>query len=284
MRDMLMTIPQQDTSLGVLIPTRDRAEYLAELLNSLMPQTLGLKVNVYIGDNCSNDHTGDVVRNMQVLYPNLFYQKNVINIGGDANFLMLVHGCTDDYFWLFGDDEVLQPLAIPRLMKILQESPDYVVFDGIDSVYTNVNEYISNRFKVGSEFLASCTLITANVVKRSIFNINFASTKYSTHYGHMYAIFNGLSGRRVKIVSCENTYFIVRQERAQPVDGDWPAALELEWHKYLRFLADSAAVRYPWLELNLIYLRRRVRHTFGNTISRIIGKSAKNWLKKRLRN
>lgn len=267
------------TSLGILIPTRNRAVYLEELINTLMPQTEGLSVNVYVGDNCSTDRTEEVVRSAQATHSNLRYQKNVINIGGDANFLTLVHACTDDYFWLFGDDEVLQPFAIPKLVKILQTKPDYIVFDGIDSEYTDVKGYISSRFKIRSEFLASCSLITTNVVKRNIFDINYASTKYATHYGHMYALFAGLKTPPVKIISCRNVFFSVRKERAEPVDGDWPLALELEWHKYLRFLAELAEVKYPWFRLGLIQYRRRIRHLFGNAVTKIIGKGMKKSLK-----
>lgn len=269
-------------SLGILIPTRNRAVFLAELLDCLMPQTLSTKVNVYVRDNCSTDNTNEVVKNSQKIYPNLFYKKNTINIGGDANFLMLVHECQDDYFWLFGDDELLRPLALEKVIEMLTERPAYLVFDGIDGSYSNASEYISSRFKLAGEFLLGSTLITANIVRRDIFDVDYASTKYSTHYGHMYAIFKGLAGHPAKIISTENKYFIVRSQRARPVDGDWPEGLEVEWHKYLKFLAGAAAINYPWFQLTFIRYKRRVRHLFGNIVTSLISASTKKWIKQNL--
>ena len=267
--------------LGILIPTRNRASYLNELLGTVLPQSIGLNITVYVRDNNSSDNTEEIVKKYQSDYSKLIYHKNEINIGGDANFLLMIHKCTEDYFWLFGDDEILLDNALPRLMTKLQELPDYIVLEKQDKIYSSLGAYVSEKFMTNPYELIYCTLITANIVKKSNFDINFATTKYATHYGHMYSIAKGLSNSSKKIMTCANDIFRDRGcNRAVAVDGDWPECLELEWDKYLKYLADINGLEYPWFKICLIDYKRRARNRFGAIVSLVVGKKIKRLIQK----
>lgn len=270
--------------LAILIPTRNRSAYLKELLSVLLPQTVGHMIKVYIRDNASEDDTECVVKAYQEVYPDLVYYKNEINVGGDVNFMLLVHGCKEEYFWLFGDDEVLLDGSLHRLMDLLTTlSPDYIVLEKESREYQNFSEYIECKMQNSPFDLIASTLITANIIRRSVFDLTFATTKYTTHYGHMYGIAKPLSEGNKKIVTLENSFFKDRGgARANPVDGDWSKCLEKEWNVYLRYLSIIAKTPYPFLKIFIINSKRHIRYKFGAIVTLLIGNRLKIFVKKHI--
>ena len=271
-------------SLAILIPTRNRSTYLNELLSSMMPQTVGSNITVYVRDNKSTDNTEKIVEDYQEKYFNLKYHKNEINVGGDVNFLLMVHDCREDYFWIFGDDELLMDDGLKKIMNKLTEDPDYLIMETRDGVFNNFSDYVSEKFSINPFDLIACTLITSNIVKKSIFDLDFATTKYSTHYGHMYGIVKPITNTSAKIITIVNDIFIDRgDDRASPVDGDWSSCLEVEWGNYLKFIAITNKLKYPWFKILVINLRRKIRYRFGKIITLVISVKLKKNIKKMMK-
>lgn len=258
---MLNKNQEKNISLGILIPTRNRAIYLSELLSKMIPQSKDLNIKIYIRDNNSSDETENIIKKFQELSTSIIYNKNIINIGADPNFMLLVNSCQEDYFWIFGDDEILENNGLNKLMEILQENPDYVVLGKKNFIYKGFNEYINDNFINNPYNLIDSTLITANIVKREIFDLDFATTKYATHYVHMYGIMKGLSKKnKVKIVETNKSIFKNRGiNRASPVDGDWPENLKEEWYKYLRWLSLITGIKYPNILIKKLYIKKKIR-------------------------
>lgn len=272
-------------SLGILIPTRNRSRYLSELLFKLMPQTINHNVVVYVRDNDSDDDTGLIVESYQKQYVNLVYEKNPINIGMMANFLMLIHNCKEEYFWLFGDDDVIHDDGLNRVIHILQSQPDYVVLRDEDKSFNSLREFVLGDFSSNPYKQISSTLITCNIVKRNFFDLNFATTKYTSFYSHMYGIMMGLAINGGNVYSRKNEIFFHRgRDAAPPTDGDWPQNLELEWVRYLKFIARLVNIRYPFYRVKIICGKRRFRYLLGLFFKSIIGPQLAMKIKNILKN
>ncbi len=119
-------------NLSICIPTYNRANHLANCLNSIIICSLNtnLKFQVCVSDNHSTDGTEDVVRSAMSSI-DIKYHKNEDNIGMSRNFLQAVSMADNDFVWMLGDDDLLLPDSIIRINKILSNHP------AIDFIYVN---------------------------------------------------------------------------------------------------------------------------------------------------
>jgi hypothetical protein len=119
--------------LSVCIPTYNRAHLLRVALQALLPQVkqAGNLVEVWVSDNASPDNTPEVVEASRSLGP-LRYSRNASNLGYHGNTVKLsTELATGEYVWVLGDDDVLMPGALRRILDALQANRE------IDSFYLN---------------------------------------------------------------------------------------------------------------------------------------------------
>jgi glycosyltransferase involved in cell wall biosynthesis len=110
--------------LSVTIPTYNRARYLAELLETLLPQLAGVPADVaelVISDNASEDDTAAMIAGFQARGLPCRYVRNEVNRGSDANFLQCLNLARGQYAWVLGDDDLLMPNTIASLLSLLAE-------------------------------------------------------------------------------------------------------------------------------------------------------------------
>ena len=108
--------------LSICIPTYNRERYLGDLLRSLVPQLKSLPVGtveLLISDNRSVDGTASLCQSFDL--PFLRFWTNETNIGGDRNFLKCIREAAGDYVWLVGDDELVAPCAVERILAVLSK-------------------------------------------------------------------------------------------------------------------------------------------------------------------
>jgi glycosyltransferase involved in cell wall biosynthesis len=102
--------------LSICIATYNRAEYIGETLESIIPQITD-EAEIVIVDGASTDDTGNVVKRYvegcrQINYI-LFPSKG----GVDQDFCKAVEFAKGEYCWLFSDDDLLKPDAISTILK-----------------------------------------------------------------------------------------------------------------------------------------------------------------------
>lgn len=113
--------------LTIAIPTYNRARYLKELLSVLFDQLITeRRVELIISDNASPDETPAVVEEYQKRGLAIRSIRNEVNIGPDANFLQCFEIARGKYFWLFGDDDIIVPGGISKILLLL-EMDDYAL-------------------------------------------------------------------------------------------------------------------------------------------------------------
>jgi len=115
--------------------------YLAQLLEILAPQLINKPlVELMISDNSSSDDTPAVVKSFIAQGLSCRYIRNESNIGPDANFLQCFEKANGKYVWIFGDDDVIEPTGLGRVLSHLQFGEEYdLVFvkaEGFKGPYT----------------------------------------------------------------------------------------------------------------------------------------------------
>ncbi len=113
--------------LSITIPTFNRAPYLRELLEGLLPDLRDEpRVELLLSDNASTDGTPAIAEAAARRGLPLRHLRNPENIGSDSNFLQCLREARGKYVWVLGDDDLLTPGAVPALLSLLEqgERPD----------------------------------------------------------------------------------------------------------------------------------------------------------------
>lgn len=119
--------------LSICIPTYNRAPLLRVMLEALLPQVAaaGDAVEVCLSDNASTDETPEVIHQVQALGP-LRPSRNAENLGPIRNFHRVANEMArGEYVWILGDDDLLRPGTVARVLEILRTNAD------LDAFYVN---------------------------------------------------------------------------------------------------------------------------------------------------
>ncbi len=115
--------------LTIAIPTYNRSALLNQLLAVLIPQIDERnRVELLISDNASPDDTKDIVRYFQGKNACISYHCHADNVGSDANFITCFELARGKYFWLLGDDDIVLPGGLEKILNHLEQ-------DELDLVY-----------------------------------------------------------------------------------------------------------------------------------------------------
>jgi glycosyltransferase involved in cell wall biosynthesis len=113
--------------ISIAIPTFNRAEYLRENLEIILPQIINKsdKIELIINDNASIDNTSEVVMEMMRKYDfPILYTKHQINIGISGNFNDVISKSNAKYIFLMGDDDLLSPDFFDIILNIVSQNED----------------------------------------------------------------------------------------------------------------------------------------------------------------
>lgn len=131
--------------ISICIPTYNRGNKLKNQLEFLIEEIINCndKVEILVGDNCSNDNTFEIVKNISIKNNNIKYFQNGENLGIAGNIEMLFSHSNGKYIWFLGDDDRLEKYSIENLIKYI-----YKNYFSIDLLL--INHYVikkNQRFK-----------------------------------------------------------------------------------------------------------------------------------------
>lgn len=93
-------------SLDIFLITYNRAKSLDKTLSQILSVESPIRdFEIQIIDNNSTDNTREIVAKWQEEFPNLKYEKNKYNIGGNANIVNAFYKANKDYVWVLCDDD-----------------------------------------------------------------------------------------------------------------------------------------------------------------------------------
>jgi len=149
--------------LSVCIPTYNRAKYLPETLESLLPQLAG-DVELLVYDTGSTDGTPELMRGYQDRFPNLRLFLLDERRGFDEALLLLLAEARGDYVWYFGSDDVLDPGAVDEIRRAIlrcRERPSFIFLNhsvvdhgGRLLIPSNAGRVGNQEFRTGRECVA----------------------------------------------------------------------------------------------------------------------------------
>jgi len=123
-RSVEMNIPPRP-KLSLCISTYNRAEWLAINLKNwarLYPKQMS-DVELCVCDNASTDHTEEVVK-PYLVRSDFSYLRNPKNVGMLGNLRVTANHARGDYIWIIGDDDLLMPKSIERVLEAIDDNPD----------------------------------------------------------------------------------------------------------------------------------------------------------------
>lgn len=234
-------------TLSISIPTRNRAPYLKELLQSIAEQVkcnseILNDVKIYIFDNDSNDNTDKVVKSFDL---NIFYQKNKENIGVGLNVYQAYTAAQGEYIWVIGDDEMLSKNALNTILQLITRYRPHLIINRCSAYKTFTEPWIFDDY---SDFIHVCklhnpnlliahSLISVNIILKKCFDEESALEKMDTYYGQFYGMARGLKKLPGLVLYPQQETVIVRTKRPGCVDGIGPKNIHREHAVYLEWLA-----------------------------------------------
>lgn len=124
-----MTLPNTPMPrLSIVISTRNRSELIGQTIDSILPQ-LSSNAELLVFDGASTDTTPEVMARYTAVSPAVRYVRAARNSGIDADYDNAVGEARGHYVWLFGDDDLLLPGAVLRVLTVLERDPDLVIVD-----------------------------------------------------------------------------------------------------------------------------------------------------------
>jgi len=162
--------------LSIAILAWNRAPYLKNLLNNILPQARELKekVEICVSNNNSTDNTREVVMKFKEKYPDLIkYNENKENLGFDKNFLKATEMSNGDFVWTFGHDDNIVENGLSEVVKFLKRIPE----DNIGLIVVKRESYLIDK-QTGKKIIYENTLDknqpeTFKIDKKDIIGLSF---------------------------------------------------------------------------------------------------------------
>jgi len=196
--------------LSVVIPTRNRARFLGELLTCLIDEVLAAgcrdEVEIVCSDNCSSDDTAAVANRFVQHHPFVRYCRQPKNLEtAEESMFASVAFAAGEYVWTMGDDDLLFPGALAEVLKTLRAGKfSYLLLNcavtdyenGVEALYfaESVGEiaYASTQdlfHEIG--FVTHTTSISCLCFRRALFDEQLCRqfAELSPIYSHSFALF-----------------------------------------------------------------------------------------------
>jgi hypothetical protein len=284
-----MAVNMVNKKLAIAIPTYKRQREFARLTGQLSDQinlldkSLQKNISINVLENPSSFTAikKNIFNQLPFGMSNVSWLEHECNIGGDNNINEAYKSGRDsDYVWVIGDDEQICCKALENVFRVLNSNSNL----GLLILLSNSEYRISRRlknykwknyalmakelFSIQPHLLIAHTLISANIIKSSIYSYQYAAkdiTKFSKRwslpfcFSHMKGIISGLSENDSYEVLLSTQPIISTISRSEPSDlAANHGANMIKLHKmYMLWLIhEFGLINQPFhcqLQINFIY-------------------------------
>jgi len=166
--------------LSICIPTYNRQNFLARLLDNCIKETTGIEnlVEVCVSDNGSTDETEKILKAYSKKSRLIRYRRNKKNLGFESNLVSVLSMAKGEYCWIMGDDDIFLKDSIKEILSIIDlKNPDFIIsefkssFQG-DYINWKGNSEIKENSEIRKIFLdkfREISFISSNIIKKNIF-------------------------------------------------------------------------------------------------------------------
>jgi len=259
--------------LSICIATYNRASFIGETLDSIIPQ-LDDDVELLVVDGASTDNTEDVVRKYAEKESRISYIRLSAKGGVDQDYDRSVELARGEFCWLFTDDDLLKPGAVAAVKAAINKGYDLVVVnaevrDRELSVILGHRRIIMQANKVYApdsmehlfiDALDYLSFIGAVVISRNIWLSRERGLYFGTEFLHVGVIFQKPLPRPALIIA--EPYIIIRLGNAQWIPRSFDIWMFI-WPKLVWSFKDisnaaklSVTRREPWRNFKKLIIQR----------------------------
>lgn len=272
----------QDLKLSICLATYNRAKYIGETIESILPQLCD-GTELLVVDGASTDETPQVVEGYLRSCAKIRYFRLPVKGGVDRDYDRTVSLARGEYCWLFTDDDILKPGAISAVLAAISEGYGLIVVNAEvrDIALSKVllprkmdiceNKIfapgdIQGLFEQTSGYL---TFIGGVVIRKDTWLQRQRTQYYGTEFIHLGVIFQSPLSSAALAIS--ETYICIRLGNAQ-----WtPRAFDIWMFKWPALIWSFESVpdesksrvvkREPWRSLReLVSYRRKGLYHFSH--------------------
>ena len=235
--------------LSICIATYNRAEYIGETLESIIPQ-LTDEVEVVIVDGASTDNTSTVVKSYIEVCKQIRYIKLPSKGGVDQDYCKAVEYAQGEMCWLFPDDDLLKPDAIRTVLYEAKNGYCLIVVNA-QVMNKNFSEILSSKLlqiktneiydklkleKLFQRIIPYMSFIGCVVINRDLWLQREKKRYFGTEFIHVGVIFQAPLPASTLVIA--EPYITIRFSNAQ-----WtPRAFEIWMYKWPNLLCSFADI------------------------------------------
>jgi glycosyltransferase involved in cell wall biosynthesis len=200
--------------LSICIATFNRASFIVETLDSIVPQ-LDDDVELVVVDGASSDETPRLMAEYTSRYPRVRYLREPTNSGVDADYDRAVGYARGEFCWLMTDDDLMLRCAVSRVRAELSDGLDLLVVNSevrsrdfsklLKTRTLEIEEDLTYRpgdeeliFRRTAQYLS---FIGAVVVRRSYWLARDRAKYYGSHFIHVGVLFQRPAVGSVKVLA-----------------------------------------------------------------------------------
>jgi glycosyltransferase involved in cell wall biosynthesis len=105
------------------VPAYNHGEFIEQCVRSILGQSWP-NVEVWISDDCSTDHTGQICKRLSESDTRVHYHRNPVNLGTNANLESLLRRPSAQFIGRVDADDYLAPGHAHTLMELLHRFPE----------------------------------------------------------------------------------------------------------------------------------------------------------------
>jgi glycosyltransferase involved in cell wall biosynthesis len=200
--------------LSICIATLNRAQFLLQTLESILPQMTS-ECEVVVLDGASTDDTQQVVTEATARSAQFRYVRLPVNSGIDRDYDHAVEHAHGEYCWLMTDDDLIKPGAIAAVLEAVSRNVSLVLVNAeirnvdLSTVLRGRWLDIDTDQHYGAQEMDRLWLETANilrfigcvVINRELWRARKRHTYYGSLYIHIGVIFQAPLPRGTLVLS-----------------------------------------------------------------------------------
>jgi hypothetical protein len=252
--------------LAINIPTFERFESFSEILievendiNSLNgPYKEMIELNIFDNNSSTQNSKNELCEIIRVRSNiNIKFIANKVNIGGDKN----IKNCCSanicaNFTWVLGDDDHIIPGCIPKVISLLLNNRDnlgLIVLTGDydchpalrDKIFTTYEQFARLAINQQPHLLIAHTLISCNIFRTKIFDIDEAEYVYDkltprigliANFVHMRGLVKGLLNCSKEYIVLTPSFKSLDTSRRLPSDIDLGSQMSKIYYFYFLWL------------------------------------------------
>ena len=180
--------------VSVCVATYNHARYISDCLSSVLAQGKDVLLEILVGDDQSDDETGEMVMTLAAAHPDLIrYFRHPVRLGPAANYQFLIREARGEYIAHLDGDDFWLPGKLRRQVALLKKDPrlvatfsNAVVVDDAGALRGGFNATVPERFDLGfllrrGNFLCHGSLVYRGIVKQYILDMAAPFIDYQIH-------------------------------------------------------------------------------------------------------